>query len=157
MDALAALLMTWIAENSDYRTAHLPVPAIVEMSPQELTREAYKDNPKMLPDGGIDDRILALYSFEDGAHGTIFVLGAKWTDDGSAPDLPPQSDPVFQERVLHELVHHVQRVTGAYDRFPCRNFGEREAYDLGGKFLKQRHARDPLPNRVFWATIYSRC
>ncbi len=33
----------------------------------------------------------------------------------------------------------------------------REAYLLGVRYLKARHANDPLPKRNFWAHIYSRC
>ena len=41
-------------------------------------------------------------------------------------------DPVFQEQLLHELIHHVQYQTGATADFPCEAFGEMEAYLLGG-------------------------
>lgn len=157
IEEIVLTLLLWIEANSDYETAGLPPPAVVQMTPEELTAEAYRDNPNLVPASRVDDRVLALYNFEEGENGTIFVLGAEWTDDGAAPDANPITDPVFQERLLHELVHHVQRLTGAYDAFPCRSYGEREAYELGGAFLKQRYARDPLPNRIFWSRIYSRC
>jgi hypothetical protein len=51
----------------------------------------------------------------------------------------------------------VQYRTGAYDRFLCRAEGEVDAYRLGGLFLRQRHVEDWLPNRAFWARVYSRC
>ncbi len=47
-------------------------------------------------------------------------------------------------------MHHVQRVCGAHESFPCRNFGERDAYDLGGRFLKRQNVENPIPNRNFW-------
>ncbi len=85
-------------------------PDIVEMTPVRITAEGYTDNPEIIPEGRVDDRFKALYDFDKGLYGTIYVLGAKWTDDGTAPELESWTDPIFQERVLHELVHHVQRV-----------------------------------------------
>ena len=157
MDKLALVLLSWISANTSYETANVDPPIVIEMTPIEITAEAYTDNPNLIPESRIDDRVMALYNFEDGPNGTIYVLGAEWTDDGAAPDQPSWMNPIFQERVLHELVHHVQRVTGTYESFPCRSFGEREAYELGGKFLRQNHVRDPLPNRIFWSRVYSRC
>lgn len=157
LNTLGRQLMDWIDANSNYRTKNLPLPDIVEMNRVQLTKEVYVDHPQLLPASRIDDRINALYNFDKGPHGTIYVLAARLTDDGAAPDEPPQSDPVFQEHVLHELVHHVQRLSGAYATFPCRKFGEREAYEFGGKFLKANNSRDPLPNRIFWSRVYSRC
>lgn len=157
MDKLAIALLSWIGANSSLDTAGVHSPKIIEMTPIEITAEAYTDNLELIPESRIDDRILAIYNFEEGPHGTIYVLGAEWTDDGAAPDQESWSDPIFQERVLHELVHHVQRVSGAYESFPCRNYGERQAYELGGKFLQKNHAKDPLPNRIFWSRVYSRC
>ena len=157
MKEVVMALMVWIGQNSPYDTTDMPIPQVVEMSPEELTDEAYSDAPHMKPENGVDERVWALYNFEEGPHGTIYILAADYTDDGAVPDEPSYMDPVFQERLLHELIHHVQYVSGAYDTFPCRNFGELDAYALGGKFLKQRYARDPLPNRHFWARVYSRC
>ena len=156
MEAVIDALLDWIAGNSAYTTDGITRPIVVELSPEDLTREFYSGVPHLVPDDGVDERLNALYAFGDGPAGTIYILDAN-TIDGAREFDAPHDNPLWREILLHELVHHVQRVTGAYDRFPCRNFGEREAYDLGGKFLKQRYARDPLPNRVFWATIYSRC
>lgn len=157
MKEIALILLAWLGDSSAYDTADIPLPEIIEMSPSELTAEAYSDDPHLMPATGVDDRILGLYNFEAGDHGTIYVLSASYTDDGAAPDPPAWTDPIFQERLLHELVHHVQHVSGAYSAFACRNFGERDAYALGGRFLKDNHARDPLLNRNFWAHLYSRC
>jgi hypothetical protein len=159
MHDLLPSLMIWIAANTSYDTAKMPLPNVVEMSPQELTREAYSAAPLLIPQSGVDERYLALYAFEDGAHGTIYVLAGKYVDPDLAKDAyyDPYKDPVFQERVLHELIHHVQWQSGARKNFHCQNEGEKEAYLLGGRYLKQRHADDPLPNRNFWGHIYSRC
>lgn len=157
MEAVVMSLLIWIGKNTAYDTSNIPPPKIVEMSPEALTVEAYSDALAMRPENGVDERILALYNFDEGPNGTIFILGADYTDNKAAHDEPAIMDPVFQERLLHELIHHVQRISGAYDIFPCRNYGELEAYDLGGKYLKQTHAIDPIPNRAFWARVYSRC
>jgi len=157
MDKLAMVLLTWISTNTSYDTSTINPPRIIEMTPTQITAEAYSDSPHLIPESRVDDRVFALYNFEDGPNGTIYILGADWTDDGSSPDQASWTDPIFQERLLHELVHHVQRLSGAYESFPCRNYGEREAYELGGKFLEQNHAKDPLPNRIFWSRVYSRC
>lgn len=155
LKTIAVLLMTWIGENSAYDVSCLPLPDIVEMTPTQLTAEAYADVPHLRPADGVDERVIALYSFDEGPSGTIYVLAPQWAE--GAEDGDPRDNPVFQEWLLHELVHHVQRVSGAYAAFPCRNFGEKEAYLMGGRFLKQRYADDPLPNRNFWAHVYSRC
>lgn len=84
----------------------------------------------LIPAGHVDDRIIALYNFEQGSNGTIYVPAAEWTDDGTAPEQEAWMDSVFQERVLHELVHHIQHVSRAYKNFPCRSFGERHAWQL---------------------------
>ncbi|MEZ5477298.1 MAG: hypothetical protein R3E95_07385 [Thiolinea sp.] len=156
MDSVALLLMLWISQHSDYNTNNIPSPNIVEMTPREITTEAYTDHPDKIPADGIDERIHALYSFEDGPDGTIFIIAARLTDH--ARDYgDPRNNPIFQERLLHELIHHVQRFSGVYNVIPCRNFAEKEAYMLGGKFLHEKGVEDPLPNRNFWAHIYSRC
>jgi len=155
MEILAALLMAWIAEHSDYETRDMPLPAIVELAPEELTREAYADQPELIPADGVDERIYAMYVFDQGENGTVYVLGRRWVD-GKMIHKGQIGSPAFQERVLHELVHHVQHMSGEFDRFPCRNHGEREAYLLGGKFLASQRVRDPLPYRMAMANWRSR-
>ena len=156
MEEIALLLMLWIGNNTDYNTADIPLPAIVEMTPKEITTEMYTDYPDKIPEDGVDERINALYSYEDGPNGTIYVIDADLTDGAKEYD-DPLENPVFQERLLHELVHHAQRLSGELHRMPCRNFGEKQAYLLGGEFLRRQNITDPMPNRNFWAHIYSRC
>ena len=156
MDELLAALMLWIGSNSAYSTDSMPLPAVVLATPEELTAEYYADAPRLAPTNGIDERVLALYAFDDGPYGTVYALDCR--HEGSFSHVLSTCDePQFQERLLHELVHHVQRLSGAYERLPCRAAGEKEAYRLGGRFLAARHATDPLPNREFWAHVYSRC
>jgi hypothetical protein len=155
MPELVAFLMRWITLNSGYDTQDVPQPDIFMMTPAAITAEYYDaagvDPASRRP---VDPRVLALYSFEDGPHGAIYLLAP---DPAETPADDPLDDPYFQERLLHELVHHVQRHTGAYDRFLCRAEGEIDAYRLGGLFLRQRRVEDHLPNRNFWARVYSRC
>lgn len=156
MDDLIKALLLWIAANSSYPTADLPPPAVVTMTPEALTAEAYAHVPEVRPADGVDERLFALYAFEQGPHGTIYVLECRATER-SGPDGTGCDDPLFQERLLHELVHHVQYHSGVYARLPCRAAAEKEAYLLGGEYLAARRASDPLPNRNFWAHVYSRC
>ena len=156
METVALMLMLWISSNTDYNAEQITLPVIVEMTPKEITAEAYTDVPNKTPEGGIDNRVNALYSFEDGPNGTIYIIAAKLTK-ASEDFTNPRDNPIFQERLLHELIHHSQRLSGTTDKMPCRNFGEKEAYLLGGKFLKSQNVTDPMPNRNFWAHIYSRC
>lgn len=156
MDVLLAMLLHWLGRNTSYDLSDVPVPEVVQMSAEQLTRELYADNPELMPASGIDRRVFALYNWERSRSGVIYLLRAEDTQ-GLQPGEDPLENPVFQERLLHELVHHIQFHTGAYDRFVCRKEGEKEAYQLGGLYLKQRHANDPLPNRNLLAHIYSRC
>lgn len=156
MDSLVALLLNWIAANTHYEFGDIPHPAVIELTAQELTRELYRDVPDSIPDSGVDDRIQALYSWEDGQHGTIYILER----DNTKVSLSQETgldNPLFQERLLHELVHHVQYVTGEYDSFTCMKEGELAAYQYAGKFLRQQSVADPLPNRRILAHLYSRC
>lgn len=156
MEALSLALLLWIGEHSPYNTDDMSVPEVIEMSPQSLTKEAYSEHPDKAPASGVDERIYALYAFEDGPQGTIYILSADLTE-GAEHYTNPIDNPLFQERLLHELVHHAQRISGKYDQIPCRNFAEKDAYLLGGQFLKENGVADPMPNRQFWAHLYSRC
>ncbi|HEY0836880.1 MAG TPA: DUF6647 family protein [Azospirillum sp.] len=146
MGELVAALLVWIGAHTDYRVAGIPLPEVRVVSARELTRQYYKGAPPTYTRPAVDDRVLALYDPNHPPHGIIHLRD----------DRPPDSIE-FQERLLHELVHHVQSMNGMHRRYRCPAQGEREAYLLGGLFLKQRGAPDPLPNREFWAKLYSRC
>lgn len=156
MEALLITLLEWLSKPMEFESGSIEPPRVEQLDAEALTREAYRDYPGLLPDSGIDQRVLALYSWDSNPHGIIYILDASLTE-GIQEGESPLENPVFQERLLHELVHHVQYKTGQYDRFPCKNAGEKQAYLLGGQYLKQRHANDPLPNRTVLAHIYSRC
>ena len=156
MDPLLDALLAWIGTNTDYDVARVPRPALVELSPEALTRELYADAPQLIPDDGVDDRLIALYSHEDGPHGTLYVLAPEDVT-GAEAFADPTDNPVFREIVLHELIHHVQWQTGAADTWPCPSRGEEEAYLLGGRYLFETDTPDPIPDRAFWARAYSTC
>lgn len=156
MDPVTAVLLAWIGQNTDYDMRVVNPPTIVEMTAEELTREYYGAVPHLLPADGVDDRLNALYAAEDGPHGTIYLLRPDTVDDAEYFD-DPRDNPVWREVLLHELVHHVQWQTGAADTWDCKSYGEREAYSLGGRYLRRTRTDDPMPNRMFWANVYARC
>jgi hypothetical protein len=45
MDPLLDALLAWIGDNTAYDVAQVPRPALVELSPEELTEELYADAP----------------------------------------------------------------------------------------------------------------
>ncbi|WP_425092822.1 hypothetical protein [Tropicimonas sp. S265A] len=156
MNEVLAALMLWISANTAYDTTGMPLPEVIEMTPQELTAEYYTDAPQLMPAKGVDERIQALYSIEEGPHGRVYILDADLVP-GAADGDDAYDNPLFREMLLHELVHHVQHVSGVADSYLCPAQGEVEAYRVGGVYLKQVHADDPMPNRAFWAHMYSRC
>lgn len=172
MENLIAILMIWISSNTTYNTNGIPHPEVRLVTAQELTEEYYSGSDAPRPESGVDSRIYALYNNVDADNGIIFLLDPRlnneltteWqeTDESVFALSKPLhqewlENPVFQEQLLHELIHHVQSQSGAAKEFPCPAHGELEAYLLGGKYLNRRHATDPLPNRKVLAHMYSRC
>ncbi len=155
MEALLATLLHWLAVNTQFDT-NIPHPTVIELSPEALTKEYYSDSLSAIPANGVDHRIQALYSWNDGPSGTIYILSHEYTDTSPHQETG-LNNPYFQEQLLHELIHHAQYHSGEYASFECKNQGELQAYRLGGKFLKQQHVSDPLPNRRVLSYIYSRC
>lgn len=185
MESIVQALILWIAANSQYSVENVMQPNVVFMTPQEITAEYYQDYPKYIPANKIDDRIWALYNAESSENGTIYLridnptlnqhlrlarqsraIDLRMDEKGIDREADESSDgykslfednPILTERLLHELVHHVQFQTGVNKSFQCIAYGEKEAYRLGGLFFKQRYIEDPMPNRNFWAHVYSRC
>lgn len=156
METILDALMNWIAAETERDLTAMRPPVVVEMSLAELTSEFYSDQPFLAPEDGTDERLRALYAATDGANGTVYLLSADTYDDAEHFE-NPYDNPLWQEVLLHELVHHVQWQTGDNQNWLCNNFGELEAYQLGGWFLSRTGTPDPFPNRHFWANIYARC
>ncbi|MCV2877656.1 hypothetical protein OE699_02225 [Sedimentimonas flavescens] len=156
MELLVEALLQWISEHSDMSIEGIDPPEVVLMTPTQLTREFYSDAPHLLPTSGVDDRVNALYAATDGKHGTIYSLAPDFVSDASYYE-EPSENPLFREIHLHELVHHVQWQSGVNETWDCAREGEAEAYRLGGLYLVAVGASDPLPNRMFWAKMYSLC
>ena len=157
MDALVTALLAWLDANADYPPLDgIPPPVVRELSAEALTAELRGEPHDSVAPGEADPRVHALYSREDGPHGTIFILEAASTP-GLQPGEPPLENPVFRERLLHELVHHVQFHTGAFTAFACRTLAEVDALRLGALYLRRHHADDLLPQR--WALMHeaTRC
>jgi len=156
MDALIDALLDWIGDHSDLRTTQIPTPIVLELTAKDLTSEYYTGVAHLIPEGGVDTRLNALYAASDGPEGTIYIInavnivGAEDFDD-------PRENPLWREILLHELVHHVQWHTGLVETWACHAQGETQAYHLGGQYLAQQNVDDPLPNRAFWARMYARC
>ena len=150
-------LLAWLDANADYPPLDgIPPPIVRELGAEALTAELRGVPHDSVSPDEADPRVHALYSPEDGPHGTIFILEAISTP-GLQPGEPPLENPVFRERLLHELVHHVQFHTGAYAAFECRRLAEVDALRLGALYLRRQHADDPFPER--WALMRraSRC
>ena len=156
MEQLIDALLEWIGDHSQYDTANLPHPIVLQLTPHELTREYYTGVAHLMPDDGVDERVNALYAATDGPYGTIYLLSAEFYTDVEHFD-DPMDNPLWREVLLHELVHHVQWQSGAADTWLCPAQGETEAYALGGRYLTGQAADDPMPNRNFWGMVYSRC
>ena len=156
MESLVDALLEWIGDHSSYDTQHVPSPVVVQLSPEDLTREFYTGVAHLMPEDGVDERVNALYAAADGPHGTIYLLAADTYEDAHHFD-DPMENPLWREVLLHELVHHVQWQSGEADDWRCASQGEFEAYQLGGQYLKQISVADPMPNRNFWGMVYSRC
>ena len=156
MDPVVATLMAWIAAHTDYRTDTVVPPEVVQLTAEELTREYYTGVAHLIPEDGVDERVNALYAATDGEVGTVYIMrAAELADAGQFSD--PMDNPIWREILLHELVHHVQWQTGEAETWACPAAGEKEAYRLGGVYLRQVGATDPIPNRNFWAHMYARC
>lgn len=188
MEAIVQTLIVWIAANSQYSSERVATPEVIFMTSHEITAEYYSEQSALIPTGGIDDRIWALYD-STSEHGKIYL---RWDDseselENASAQAEVQNDPlrlvasvksglnseprsrrksyeelfdenpILTERLLHELVHHLQFQSGATDSYLCPAQGELEAYRLGGLYFKQRYIEDPMPNRRFWAHVYSRC
>ncbi|MEZ5653763.1 MAG: DUF6647 family protein [Burkholderiaceae bacterium] len=156
MDTLIASLLVWIGMNSSLSVAQVPIPKVVEMSPREIARQVRDALAIAVDESRLEGRVLGFYDPDAGPVGTIYVLRADLAPN-AARYADKAANPYFQERLLHELIHHVQFRTAVIDSLPCRAAAERDAYRLGGAFLDQRRVPDRLANRAYWIRHHGSC
>ncbi len=156
MEQIAIALLTWIAAHSEYRVAQLQPPPLVLLSPEAMTAVVHEREGLPLVAGMVDQRIQGYFTWEGGAQATIYLVRPEDTP-GAAKYTNPSDNPLFRERLLHELVHFAQRATGAYEQRRCPAQNEFDAYQLGGLYLRELRVPDPLPNRLFLARMSSAC
>lgn len=157
IEQIAAALLVWIASHSSYPTAgRLPPPPIVLTTAAELSALVQKRTDVAPETARQAWRIHGFFSLDEDDHGTIYLVRPADTP-GAELFQDPTENPIFRERLLHELVHYAQYATGAMHDFKCPAMRELMAYHLGGVYLKQRSVADPLPDRMFLAFWGSRC
>jgi hypothetical protein len=158
MEPLALSLMLWLSAHSGYDVAHLASPPIRLLSPEGMTALYYEQAASGAPAGApkVDRRIQGYFSWAEAPAGVIYLVQPQDTP-GAARYTDPMDNPLFRERLLHELVHFAQHASGAYARFDCPAQGEFDAYRLGGIYLRQLGAADPLPGRMAWVRRFSSC
>ena len=147
MDALIDLLLDWVAQNTACDTAAMPHPAVVELSPELLTREFYSGIASLMPEDGVDERLNALFAVTDGPHGTIYILDAD-TIDGASHYEDAHENPVAREILLHSREHlapylKVRRVEFA--ELPKTISGKIRRVDLRRREEEAHRTGTPLP------------
>lgn len=157
MEQIAIGLLIWIAAHSGYDTAQLVPPPIVLLTHEAMAQTMAGDaSDSAALQANLDQRVQGYYDPADGPRGTIYLIRAEDTP-AAERYAEPADNPLFRERLLHELVHFAQQATGAYERFRCRSQGERDAYELGGQYLRQHNLPDPLPDRRLVARMLMLC
>jgi hypothetical protein len=156
MEQLVASLLLWLASNSTFDVAALKPPPIVLMSPEEMTSMYYRESGRTTGVVKVDARVQGYFRRLGPEAGTVYVISPE-NVPGAEGFSDPKQNPIFQERLLHELVHYVQWSSGEYERFICPAQGELAAYQLGGRFLRSLGATDPIKSRDFWIPFVSRC
>ncbi len=156
MEPLVLSLLMWLAAHSDYNVTGLPTPQIRLLSPEAMTALYYEQAGAKAGAPQVDTRIQGYFLWGDGLPGVIYLVDPRDTP-GAAKYADPSDNPLFRERLLHELVHFAQRASGASANFPCPTRGEFEAYRLGGTYLRELGVPDPMPMRMRWAQRFSAC
>ena len=158
METLALSLLLWLSANSDYAVSGVTPPPIRLLNPEAMTALYYEQSGAAIAVGApkIDRRIQGYFSWADAPPGVIYLVSPQDTP-GADQHADPADNPLFRERLLHELVHFAQHASGAYARFDCPAQGEFDAYRLGGIYLRQLGVPDPLPGRMAWVRRYSSC
>lgn len=160
MESLAMSLLLWLAAHSSYDATRAGVPPIHLLSPEAMTAMYYEQvsGRSGVPAGApqVDRRIQGYFSWTEPPQGAIYLVRPEDTP-GAASHADPATNPLFRERLLHELVHFAQHASGAYAHFACPAQGEFDAYRLGGIYLRELGVPDPLPGRMAWMRRYGTC
>lgn len=155
IEQVAMTLLVWISTHSSYQmAAKLPPPPIVSMSSQELATLVRNRAGPEGQESLASWMVHGYYSTDGPDRGTIYIVHPSETP-GAELFSDAAENPIWRERLLHELVHHAQHVSGA--QFECSQKRELSAYYLGGVYLQQRAVADPLPDRILIAFWASRC
>ena len=112
MEELMLALLLWIGANSDYQIHDVELPGIEFRTKAELYRIAGAKGPRT---------VWAIYDDEN----RKILL-----HDGFNPNAAED-----RARMAHELVHHLQVVSGK--EFPCMQASEPEAYRIHKLWLEQ--------------------
>lgn len=123
MEALALSLLVWLSANSGYDATRAGVPPIRLLSPEAMTALYYQQasgGGDGVPAGApkIVSRIQGYFSWSELPRGAIYLVRPEDTP-GAAGFADPTANPLFRERLLHELVHFAQHTSGAYARCVC--------------------------------------
>lgn len=143
MEKLIALLFVWISTHTPYIIENLDDPNVVLVPQQELYERATKNHPGY--SGLKETHVDKFFGLYDAHTKTIYL------SDTFNPDKYQD-----REKLLHELVHHVQRETRA--SFECDRHREKEAYILGGQYLWEKMRPDPIKHiRKKYIRFFSNC
>ncbi len=156
VEQLALSLLLWIAAHSTLWVAGLSPPPVVLLNPEQMTALYYQQAGMPSTAPKVDTRVHGYFDWSGNGPGVIYLVRPQDTPGGAAYT-DPADNPLFRERLLHELVHFVQHASGAYPHFDCPAQGEFDAYRLGGIYLRQLGVADPLPGRMAWVRRFSSC
>jgi hypothetical protein len=128
MDLVVALLIEWLALNTDIKLNNFPYVEVVRHS-------------EIVEMSGTDAQ--GLYNWEEKK---IYI--------SNQVDLTRMQGASV---VLHELVHHHQNVSGLLDTYECKNQAEVLAYQLQKQFLTSMNASLMLELDPMHVTMASTC
>ncbi len=117
--------LQWIGENSDYDTSGITKLPVVVLADEDTLDYIWR-----MRRGSNAKKVGAFYSYEEYGDRVIHKLY-----------LPLYFEPtrVYDGKTgVHEIVHFVQKVTGAREGFKCRDEGEYDAYNLAADWMEQK-------------------
>lgn len=135
-------MINYIEQNSTYEYGGQRLP-FIEIREPEVIYEGLMGEP--MP----EDSSIFPAGYFDHSMNTIYI---------SSEPGPYMVDEGFIEVVLlHELVHYMQLVNGAYETAECKNALERDAYKLQAKYVDDMGLPEEQKPDPFFAAIVSMC